>query len=94
MNQLEIDNNLSLLNNRWKLINNKIQINIEFSNFDNAFNFMKEIAKECELLNHHPLWTNEYNKLEVILFTHDQGKITELDFKLARIIDQKLINLT
>ena len=36
MNQLEIDNNLSLLNNRWKLINNKIQINIEFSNFDNA----------------------------------------------------------
>jgi 4a-hydroxytetrahydrobiopterin dehydratase len=55
---------------------------------------MKEIAKECELLNHHPLWTNEYNKLEVILFTHDKGKITELDFKLARIIDQKLINLT
>ena len=94
MNQLEIDNNLSLLNNRWKLINNKIQINIEFSNFDNAFNFMKEIAKECELLNHHPLWTNEYNKLEVILYTRDKGKITELDFKLARIIDQKLINLT
>ena len=94
MNQLEIDNNLSLFNNRRKLINNKIQINIEFSNFDNAFNFMKEIAKECELLNHHPLWTNEYNKLEVILFTHDKGKITELDFKLARIIDQKLINLT
>ena len=92
MNQLEIDNNLSLLNNRLKLINNKIQINIEFSNFDNAFNFMKEIAKECELLNHHPLLTNEYNKLEVILFTHDKGKITELDFKLARIIDQKLIN--
>ena len=93
MNQLEIDNNLSLLNNRWKLINNKIQINIEFSNFDNAFNFMKEIAKECELLNHHPLWTNEYNKLEVILFTHDKGKITELDFKLAEIIDKKLNDL-
>jgi 4a-hydroxytetrahydrobiopterin dehydratase len=54
---------------------------------------MKEIAKECELLNHHPLWTNEYNKLEVILFTHDKGKITDLDFKLARIIDQKLIDL-
>ena len=93
MNQLEIGNNLSLLNNRWKLINNKIQINIEFSNFDNAFNFMKEIAKECELLNHHPLWTNEYNKLEVILFTHDKGSITELDFKLAEIIDKKLIDL-
>jgi 4a-hydroxytetrahydrobiopterin dehydratase len=93
MNPLEIENNLNLLNNRWKLINNKIQINIEFSNFDNAFNFMKEIAKECELLNHHPLWTNEYNKLEIILFTHDKGKITELDLELAQIIDKKLIDL-
>ena len=93
MDHLEIENKLRLLKNNWKLINNKIQINIEFSNFDNAFNFMKEIAKECELLNHHPLWTIEYNKLEVILFTHDKGSITELDFKLAEIIDKKLINL-
>ena len=93
MNQLEIEKQLRLLKNNWKLINNKIQINLKFSNFDNAFNFMKEVAKECDLLNHHPLWTNEYNRLEIILFTHDKGSITELDFKLARIIDQKLIDL-
>ena len=54
MNQLEIEKQLRLLKNNWKLINNKIQINLKFSNFDNAFNFMKEVAKECDLLNHHP----------------------------------------
>jgi len=93
MNHLEIENKLRLLKNNWKLINNKIQINLKFSNFNKAFDFMIEIAKECDRLNHHPLWTNEYNRLEVILFTHDKGSITELDFKLAEIIDKKLINL-
>jgi|TARA_B100000768_G_scaffold177760_1_gene192428 4a-hydroxytetrahydrobiopterin dehydratase len=90
MNQLEIDKNLSLLKSNWKLINGKIQINIKFSDFNSAFNFMKDIAKECDILNHHPCWTNEYNKLEIILFTHDKGTITELDFKLAQLIDKKM----
>ena len=93
MNQLEIDKKLNLLENNWKLINNKIQIQIKFSNFNKAFSFMTCIAKECDLMNHHPFWTNEYNKLEIILFTHDKGTITELDFKLAQIIDNKLIDL-
>jgi len=52
---------------------------------------MKEIAVHSELLNHHPLWTNNYNKLEIKLYTHDKGKITKLDFMLAKIIDDKLI---
>ena len=51
---------------------------------------MQEIAIQSEILNHHPLWTNDYNKLEIKLYTHDKGKITELDFKLAKIIDDKL----
>ncbi len=93
MNPLEIDKKLSLLKNNWKRVNDKIQINIEFSNFNSAFDFMKVIAKECDLLNHHPCWTNEYNKLEITLFTHDKGTITELDLKLAQIIDKRLIEL-
>ena len=92
MENFEIDNKLNLLTNNWKLINNKIQLNIKFSNFNKAFDFMIEIAKECDRLNPHPLWTNEYNRLEIILFTHDKGSITELDFKLAEIIDKKLID--
>ena len=93
MDNLKIDEKLSLLKNNWKLINNKIQINIEFSNFNKAFSFMTCIAKECDLMNHHPCWTNEYNKLEIILFTHDKGTITELDLELAQIIDKKLVDL-
>ena len=53
MNPLEIEKKLSLLKNNWKRVNDKIQINIEFSNFNSAFDFMKVIAKECDLLNHH-----------------------------------------
>ena len=41
---------------------------------------MNTIAIESEKLNHHPLWTNEYNKLDIKIFTHDEGKITDLDF--------------
>ena len=54
---------------------------------------MTDIAKECDRMNHHPCWTNEYNKLEIILFTHDKGTITELDLELAQIIDKKLVDL-
>ena len=93
MNRLEIEKKLSLLKNNWKVINDKIQINIEFSNFNKAFSFMADIAKECDMINHHPRWTNEYNRLEIILFTHDKGAITELDLELAQIIDKKLVDL-
>jgi 4a-hydroxytetrahydrobiopterin dehydratase len=87
----ELKKNLKELNKNWNLIDDKLQLNIEFKNFKRAFEFMKEIAVHSELLNHHPLWTNNYNKLEIKLYTHDKGKITKLDFMLAKIIDDKLI---
>ena len=86
----EFKKNLSKLDKNWKLVDNKLQINFEFESFKKAFEFMQEIAVQSEILNHHPLWTNDYNKLEIKLYTHDKGKITELDFKLAKIIDDKL----
>ena len=86
----ELKKNLNKLNKNWKLVDNKLQINIEFKSFKKAFEFMQEIAVQSEILNHHPLWTNDYNKLEIKLYTHDKGRITELDFKLAKIIDDKL----
>ncbi|KRO86569.1 MAG: pterin-4-alpha-carbinolamine dehydratase, partial [Cryomorphaceae bacterium BACL29 MAG-121220-bin8] len=61
-------------------------MNINFLNFNSAFNFMKEIAKISEELNHHPQWTNNYNKLEIILWTHDKQALTSLDFTLAKRI--------
>ena len=90
MNTHTLDKNLKNLKYDWKIIDNKIQIKVEFNDFVTAFEFMQEISKECIRINHHPNWTNSYNKLKISLFTHDLQKITDLDFKLAKIIDHKL----
>ena len=49
---------------------------------------MNRIAFECEALNHHPEWKNNYNKLDIKLTTHDVGGVTLLDFKLAKSINK------
>jgi 4a-hydroxytetrahydrobiopterin dehydratase len=46
------------------------------------------IAFECEKLNHHPDWSNVYNLLKIKLSTNDAGGVTELDFKLAKSIEE------
>ena len=90
MNTHGLNKSLKNLKYNWKIIDNKIQIKVEFKDFVTAFEFMEEISKECTRINHHPNWTNSYNKLKISLFTHDLQKITDLDFKLAKIIDHKL----
>ena len=90
MNTQGLNKSLKNLKYDWKIIDNKIQIKVEFNDFVTAIEFMQEISKECIRINHHPNWTNSYNKLKISLFTHDLQKITDLDFKLAKIIDHKL----
>ncbi|MBK6285525.1 MAG: 4a-hydroxytetrahydrobiopterin dehydratase [Draconibacterium sp.] len=51
-------------------------------------NPMTAIALEAEKLNHHPDWSNSYNKVNIALTNHDAGGVTQLDFKLAEIIDR------
>lgn len=61
---------------------------VEFRNFSEAFAFMTRVAFEAEKLNHHPWWSNVYNKVELRLTTHDAGNIiTDKDRKLASRID-------
>ena len=48
---------------------------------------MNLVAEKAEELDHHPEWLNVYNRVEIILSTHDQGGITTLDIKLAKFID-------
>ena len=57
-----------------------------FSDFKEAFGFMTKVAFEAEILGHHPDWSNSYNKVNMSLKTHDKGKVTELDVKLAKKI--------
>ena len=72
----------------WKE-ENKLYKKFEFKNFSEAFGFMSRVALAAEKMDHHPKWTNEYNKVEIWLSTHDAGDIvTEKDKKLAAIIDK------
>jgi 4a-hydroxytetrahydrobiopterin dehydratase len=59
----------------------------KFKTFNEAFGFMARVALEAEKMDHHPEWTNVYNKVDVVLSTHSAGGLTELDVKLARKMD-------
>ena len=72
----------------WTEKDNQLYRKFKFKNFVEAFGFMTSVALEAERMNHHPLWTNVYNKVEIWLYTHDAGNtVTERDRKLAAKID-------
>ena len=60
----------------------------KFDTFQTAFGFMTEAALAAEKLDHHPEWFNVYNRVDITLSTHDAGGLTELDIRLAGIIDK------
>jgi len=73
----------------WKEENNKLHKQFEFKDFSEAFAFMTRVALAAEKMDHHPKWTNEYNKLEIWLSSHDACDIvTDKDKKLSEIIDK------
>ena len=75
----------------WTESNNKLYRKFTFPDFKAAFAFMTAVADEAEKMDHHPLWTNSYNTVEMWLSTHDKGDIvTEKDRELARKIDNLL----
>jgi 4a-hydroxytetrahydrobiopterin dehydratase len=72
----------------WEEKNNTLYKKFEFKNFSEAFGFMTRVALAAEKMDHHPLWTNVYNKVEIWLNTHDAGDtITEKDRMLSIKID-------
>ena len=72
----------------WTEQQNKLYRKFEFKDFSEALAFMVQVGLEAEKMNHHPLWTNVYNKVEIWLNTHDAGNIiTEKDIQLAEKIN-------
>lgn len=73
----------------WTEQNNSLYRKFTFNNFSEAFAFMTRVAMIAEKMDHHPLWTNVWNSVEIWLSTHDAGNvITEKDRKLAAAIDE------
>jgi 4a-hydroxytetrahydrobiopterin dehydratase len=73
----------------WKKENNELAISLTFKDFVQAFAFMTEVAIHAEKMNHHPTWTNTYNKVEFQLSTHDAGNtVTQKDKDLANVIEK------
>ncbi len=71
----------------WTYGNKSIQKEFKFTDFKEAFAFMVKVAFHAEILNHHPEWTNVYNKVSFRLSTHSHDEVTEKDVELAKIID-------
>ena len=65
-----------------------IQRTFKFKDFSEAFGFMARAALAAEKMDHHPEWTNVWNRVEVTLSTHDAGGLTERDVKLAEAMDR------
>lgn len=75
----------------WTEENNELYRGFSFKDFSEAFAFMTRVAMIAEQHNHHPRWSNVWNKVEIHLNTHDAGDIvTDKDRKLAEAIDRLL----
>ena len=67
----------------WELIDGKLHRRFTFGDFSEAFGFMASLATVAERLNHHPEWSNVWNRVTIYLVTHDADGLTELDFAFA-----------
>ena len=73
----------------WEEKDNKLYRKFQFKDFNEAFAFMTRVALIAEKQNHHPMWTNVWNTVEMWLSTHDAGDVvTDRDKKLASAIDK------
>jgi 4a-hydroxytetrahydrobiopterin dehydratase len=73
----------------WAVVSEKDAISktFKFADFNAAFGFMTRVALMADKLDHHPEWFNVYNRVEVVLTTHDADGVSELDVTLATFMD-------
>jgi len=65
-----------------------IERKLVFADFNAAFGFMTRVALLADKLDHHPEWSNVYNRVDILLTTHDAGGLTARDIDMARFIDR------
>ncbi len=73
----------------WKKVRGRdaLQKSFKFADFNEAWGFMTRVAMAAEKADHHPEWSNVYNKVEIVLSTHEAGGLSEKDVALAKVID-------
>jgi 4a-hydroxytetrahydrobiopterin dehydratase len=73
----------------WAAVSEKDAISktFKFGDFNEAFGFMTRVALKADQLDHHPEWFNVYNRVEVVLTTHDADGVSELDVTMAKFMD-------
>lgn len=74
----------------WRIQNSRLRREFVFADFSRAFGFMVRVAMLAEQMNHHPDWSNAYNRVSIELTTHDLGGISTFDFEFARKTNELL----
>ena len=74
----------------WSRQDDLLVRSLQFGNFSEAFGFMTRVALIAEKLNHHPEWSNVYNRVEIAITTHDVGELSELDETFVAAVDALL----
>jgi 4a-hydroxytetrahydrobiopterin dehydratase len=87
LSEQQIANDLRNLKG-WSVMNGNLHRVFEFKDFAHAFAFMTQVALAAEKMDHHPDWSNSWNKVTVDLCTHSAGGLTKNDFDLAGKIQQ------
>jgi 4a-hydroxytetrahydrobiopterin dehydratase len=82
LSKQEIAAGLNMLDG-WRVVKGNLHRVFEFEDFKQAFGFMKRVALVADRMDHHPDWSNAYNKVTIDLSTHSAGGLTENDFELA-----------
>ncbi|HUF49361.1 MAG TPA: 4a-hydroxytetrahydrobiopterin dehydratase [Longimicrobiales bacterium] len=73
----------------WTVRNGRLHRELQFESFADAFGFMTSVAIHAQEMNHHPDWSNSYNKVVIDLMSHDVDGLSERDFELAGIIERR-----
>lgn len=86
LSQAELKKRIALLP-KWRIVRGKLHREFKFADFTRAFGFMTSVALLAEKRNHHPDWSNGYDKVVIDLVSHDVGGLSARDFELATAID-------